>query len=87
MHGNRDNMVPFNQSELLYEALKTAGVDATFHPVKGAGHGKKARPGPARRPRAPFRLVRTRRAIARLAAHPYDRTPTVPSIPPYGISA
>jgi acetyl esterase/lipase len=39
MHGDRDNMVPFNQNELLYEALKKAGVDATFHPVKGAGHG------------------------------------------------
>jgi acetyl esterase/lipase len=42
MHGDRDNMVPFNQSELLYEALKKAGVDATFHPVKGAGHGGRA---------------------------------------------
>jgi len=39
MHGDRDNMVPFNQSELLYDALKKVGVDATFKPVKGAGHG------------------------------------------------
>ncbi len=39
MHGDRDNMVPFHQSELLYEALKKAGVDATLKPVKGAGHG------------------------------------------------
>lgn len=39
MHGDRDNMVPFNQSERLYDALKKVGVDATFKPVKRAGHG------------------------------------------------
>jgi enterochelin esterase-like enzyme len=31
--------VPFSQSELLEEALRKAGVDVTFRPVKGAGHG------------------------------------------------
>ncbi|MBI5384826.1 MAG: alpha/beta hydrolase [Verrucomicrobia bacterium] len=39
MHGDQDPLVPFNQSELLDAALKTAGVTVTFHPVKGAGHG------------------------------------------------
>ena len=39
MHGDKDPTVPFSQSELLLEALKKAGVDATFVPVKGAGHG------------------------------------------------
>jgi acetyl esterase/lipase len=39
MHGDKDNTVPFHQSEELYDALKKAGVDVTFHPVKGAGHG------------------------------------------------
>jgi len=39
MHGDRDRTVPFNQSELLYAALKKAGVDATLVPMKGAGHG------------------------------------------------
>jgi acetyl esterase/lipase len=39
MHGDRDRVVPFNQSELLYAGLKNAGVDATFVPMKGAGHG------------------------------------------------
>jgi len=39
MHGDRDTTVPLGQSELLLEALKKAGVDATFSPVKGAGHG------------------------------------------------
>ncbi len=32
-------LVPHNQSELLYEALKNAGVQVKFHTVKGAGHG------------------------------------------------
>jgi acetyl esterase/lipase len=39
MHGDRDRTVPFNQSELLYAALKKAGVDVTLVPMKGAGHG------------------------------------------------
>ena len=39
MHGDHDRTVPFNQSELLYAALKKAGVDVIFVPVKGAGHG------------------------------------------------
>ena len=39
MHGDQDNIVPFNQSELLHAALKQAGVEVTFEPVKGAGHG------------------------------------------------
>ncbi len=39
MHGDRDRTVPFNQSERLSTALKQAGVDVTFVPVKGAGHG------------------------------------------------
>ncbi len=39
MHGTRDDLVPFNQSELLNEALKAAKADVTFSPVNGAGHG------------------------------------------------
>jgi acetyl esterase/lipase len=39
MHGDKDRTVPFNQSELLYAALKQAGTDVTFIPMKGAGHG------------------------------------------------
>lgn len=39
LHGDRDGSVPINQSEALTEALKKAGVDVTFIPVKGAGHG------------------------------------------------
>ena len=39
MHGTRDELVPFNQSELLRDALQAAKADVTFHPVNGAGHG------------------------------------------------
>jgi acetyl esterase/lipase len=39
VHGDRDLLVPFNQSELLYNALRKAGVEATFCPLAGAGHG------------------------------------------------
>ena len=44
LHGDNDNTVPIGQSELLHEALKKAGVDSTFHVVKGAGHGFGRRP-------------------------------------------
>jgi acetyl esterase/lipase len=39
MHGTKDDVVPFNQSELLVDALKKAGVPITFRPLEGAGHG------------------------------------------------
>jgi acetyl esterase/lipase len=39
MHGDKDRLVPHQQSELLATALKKAGVEVTFHTVKGAGHG------------------------------------------------
>jgi len=39
LHGTKDPMVPFNQSERLAAALKEAGVSCLFVPVEGAGHG------------------------------------------------
>jgi acetyl esterase/lipase len=39
LHGDQDDVVPINQSELLAEALKKAGVEVTYHVVAGAGHG------------------------------------------------
>lgn len=42
MHGRNDQAVPYNQSELLYDALKKAGVEVTLYEVKGAGHGFRA---------------------------------------------
>lgn len=41
MHGDEDGLVPFNQSVLLFEALRDAGQDVTFYKVKGAGHGNR----------------------------------------------
>ncbi len=39
IHGTDDRVVPFNQSELLHEALKTVGVDSVLVTVQGGGHG------------------------------------------------
>lgn len=39
MHGTKDMLVPINQSELLYDALKKAGVEVEFVRIEGAGHG------------------------------------------------
>ena len=39
IHGTEDPNVPVNQSEILFTALKTAGVNATFFELIGAGHG------------------------------------------------
>jgi acetyl esterase/lipase len=39
MHGDKDNIVPLKQSELLTDALKKAGVEVTLEVVKGNGHG------------------------------------------------
>lgn len=39
LHGERDPLVPAHQSELLFEALRKAGVAVTFHKIAGAGHG------------------------------------------------
>jgi acetyl esterase/lipase len=39
MHGTRDELVPFNQSELLRDALQAAHANVTLYPVNNAGHG------------------------------------------------
>jgi acetyl esterase/lipase len=41
MHGDKDPLVPLNQSQLLADALKKAGVEVTFRIVPNAGHGGK----------------------------------------------
>lgn len=38
-HGDKDMLVPHNQSVLLNDALKKAGVNVKFHTVKDGGHG------------------------------------------------
>jgi len=38
-HGDKDPLVPHNQSELLEKALRDKGVSVTLHTVKGGGHG------------------------------------------------
>lgn len=39
MHGAVDKTIPFNQSQILVDALAAAGVPVTFIPVLNAGHG------------------------------------------------
>ena len=39
MHGDRDNIVPHQQSEQLRAALQQAGVPVTLKLIPGAGHG------------------------------------------------
>ncbi len=39
VHGDKDRTVPINQSQLLYEALKKAGVSGHYHTIHNAGHG------------------------------------------------
>ena len=39
VHGDKDPLVPHNQSQMLYDALTKAGVEVTFYTVRGGGHG------------------------------------------------
>lgn len=39
MHGDRDEVVPLQQSRELHTALETAGADSTLRVYAGAGHG------------------------------------------------
>jgi acetyl esterase/lipase len=42
MHGDRDDVVPLEQSVKLAEALRRAGADVTLQVYTGAGHGGRA---------------------------------------------
>ena len=39
LHGERDEIVPLEQSQILYDKLKAAGIPAELVVVKNAGHG------------------------------------------------
>lgn len=39
MHGDKDRLVIYNQSELLYEALQAAKVESELYRVENGGHG------------------------------------------------
>ncbi len=39
VHGDKDPVVPLNQSEALHAALETAGMGTHLHIIHGAGHG------------------------------------------------
>lgn len=48
VHGEQDKTVSIEQSELFFAALRKAGVECRFVPVKNAGHGLKPFPPDAR---------------------------------------
>lgn len=39
VHGDKDPVVPINQSELLFKAMKSHNLSVHFHTIHGAGHG------------------------------------------------
>jgi acetyl esterase/lipase len=39
LHGDKDMVVPYNQSERMYAALRNAGVECYFVTIEGGGHG------------------------------------------------
>jgi acetyl esterase/lipase len=39
MHGDRDPMMPLDQSKILRDALRNVGVEVKLQVVRGAGHG------------------------------------------------
>ncbi|MEM9908032.1 MAG: prolyl oligopeptidase family serine peptidase [Cyanobacteria bacterium P01_D01_bin.44] len=45
MHGEQDKIVPFNQSEILVEALEAEGVPVEFYPDPDRGHTKESPDG------------------------------------------
>ncbi|MHC1785154.1 MAG: alpha/beta hydrolase fold domain-containing protein [Anaerolineaceae bacterium] len=47
LHGDQDNLVPVEHSEVLYEKLQAAGVPSELVIVKNAGHGFKPMDGKA----------------------------------------
>jgi acetyl esterase/lipase len=49
MHGEQDPLVPYHQSELLFQALQQAGADVAFYKLAGAGHGGPAFDSPPTR--------------------------------------
>jgi acetyl esterase/lipase len=44
LHGDQDTLVPLQQSEIFYDALKKAGIEAKLVVVPGKGHGIGAPP-------------------------------------------
>lgn len=39
LHGDKDELVPLEQSQIFYDSLAAAGIPATLQIVKNAGHG------------------------------------------------
>jgi acetyl esterase/lipase len=79
LHGTRDPLVLFGQSERLAAALKQAGASCRFIPVEGAGHGGFRNPEVPRRVRQFLDLYLLGRDTG-----PIDESPIKNPTPPVG---
>jgi len=70
LHGTKDPMVPFNQSERLAAALQDTGVSCVFVPVEGAGHGGFRSPEVPKRIRQFFDKHLRGQAVGTISAEP-----------------
>ena len=57
IHGDRDDLVPIEQTERFAAALREAGVPVEFIPVRHANHGFGPVDAPATEPDAPAIFV------------------------------
>ncbi|HWE35070.1 MAG TPA: alpha/beta hydrolase [Isosphaeraceae bacterium] len=74
LHGNKDPLVPFRQSEHLAAALKKAGVECHFIPVRDAGHGGFRSPEVPRRIRRFFDKHLLGRDVGTISEEPIPNT-------------
>ena len=78
IHGDADQVVPFNQSERLDAALKKAGDESTLIAVTGAGHGGFRNPEVAHRIRQ-FFDKHLRGKDETISAEPIPQSPAKPA--------
>ena len=69
MHGDKDNLVPLQQSEVLDQALRAAGVESKLMVLPGSGHGGPAFSAPEAH-RILVEFLDRHLAHPRLQAHP-----------------
>jgi acetyl esterase/lipase len=78
-HGTADPLIPINQSERLAAALKEAGVEMTFVPVVGGGHGGFRNPEVGRRVRQFFDKHLRGQDVGTISAEPIPNDGPAPS--------
>ncbi len=74
LHGDEDPLIPYQQSELLAEALRKAGVSCVLVKVVGGGHGRFRRPEVGRRIHQYLDRHLLGRPIEEVSSEPIPRT-------------